>query len=62
MTIKYSPWVGESQMRAHGRMYYALVCRPAIVKILDILATLATSLRIGYEQGPVLDMEGPTQQ
>ena len=37
------------------------LCRAVIVKIaiLGILAILAFSLHIGYEQGPVVDMEGP---
>ena len=34
------------------------LCRAAIVKILDILAILTILLHIGYEQGPVVDMEG----
>ena len=38
------------------------VCRPANVKILGILAILAISLHIGYEQGPVVDMEGPAHR
>ena len=38
------------------------VCRPAIVKILGILAILAISLHIGYEQGPVVDMEDPAHR
>ena len=38
------------------------VCRPGIVKILSILAILAISLHIGYELGPVVDMEGPAHR
>ena len=38
------------------------VCYPAIVKILGILANLAISLHIGYEQGPVVDMGGPAHR
>ena len=38
------------------------VCRPAIVKILGILAILSISFHIGYEQGPVVDMEGPANR
>ena len=34
------------------------LCRAAIVRILGILKILTISLHIGYEQGPVVDMQG----
>ena len=38
------------------------LCRAAMVKILGILAILAISLHIGYEQGPVVGMKGPAHR
>ena len=45
--------------RGHGRVYTLCVCRSAIVKIMDILATLAISLHIGYKQGHIVDVADP---